>query len=111
MLICIGIALNKLTYSWDSFGEFLTITSTSVLFVVLLFLGAIQMETSTAGIERESLQETYQSSRDMSEFERATITKDIAEFNQKLVVLQYWNKTHLFGWFINDAVDGVEPIN
>lgn len=81
------------------------------IFVFLLFCHiAVQFNTATYATEREALQQTYEQSRELNEFERATVTKDIAEFNKQLAIDKYWNSTWMFGWWINDDVDNIEPI-
>ena len=61
--------------------------------------------------EREAFIETIEYSRDNQDrFEKAAITKEIAEWNKELAAAKYKNKTLYFDVYYDDRVDELEYI-
>lgn len=82
-----------------------------ILFVIaLLFAVITKFETASLPEERDALQMSYEDSREYSEFERLSITKDVAEFNRSLAKYKYWNDSWMISSWINDDVEDIEPI-
>ena len=42
--------------------------------------------------------------------ESAAVLKDIIDFNTSLAKMKYYNKTFLFGQYVDDRIESIEPI-
>lgn len=92
--------------------------------VGLIVIGAIALATiaicwpisyhaSLAEVERyHALKDTIELSRtaEISEYERATLTQKVAEYNADIASVKYWNENVLFDDFIADELAELEPL-
>lgn len=92
--------------------------------VGLSVIGAIALATiaicwpysyysSLAEVERyHALKDTIELSRtaEISEYERATLTQKVAEYNADIASVKYWNENVLFDDFIADELAELEPL-
>lgn len=61
--------------------------------------------------EREAFTQTLAEAREKgSEFERAAIVREVAEWNARLAKAKYDNANWLLGQYVDDRVDSLEPI-
>ena len=86
-------------------GGILTIT-----FIAVLYFNPISIKKVL--YQRDAFIQTIEDSRmgEMSDFERAAITKEIADWNEWLVGVQFNNKRWEGRIFIPDLIDDVKPI-
>lgn len=109
-LVAIGAILMR-TWDYDVLGVFMV-----VIFGILLLLHVVGLSLKSYNYgklieERNSFEMTLQYSRENSnQYESAAIAKEVIEFNRKLTVMKYDNKTWLFNQYIDDRIQDVEPI-
>jgi hypothetical protein len=115
-VLVIGIALLVLGLNADVLSATgLTITILAGLVLLGSLIGCIAgpMEDLSMFPEREIMQQTLDISRaNESDLERATITKDIIDFNKRLADKKYWYpiNSNWFGCFRDQSVLTLEPI-
>lgn len=61
-------------------------------------------------IERDSFESTLKLGRDNSNFETATLIREIASYNKKLEVEKYKNTLFFLKDYVDDRVDQLKPI-
>ncbi len=114
LLFGIGIALVSLCYDdfTEVIGAGLMATGGTVLFL-LAILGPYSYYSSLAEVERyHALKDTIELSRtaEISDYERATLTQKVAEYNADIASVKYWNENVLFDDFIADELAELEPL-
>lgn len=91
----------------QQFGIFLF----SVLLISnMVILPIFYNTTSSFCHEMESVQATVTNTRDVDNFENATLTKKILTYNQDIEKHKYYNNKILFDWYICDCVEDIETI-
>lgn len=111
ILLLFGAIMKKRAGQWK--GDHWIIWN--IVWALLLSLGimfvlVIRVDTATYKEKREALQGSYERARQLSDFERVSITRDIADFNKDLALLRYWNDTWMIDLWIDDVVEDIEPI-
>lgn len=94
-------------------GVTLTLIAGATLIICLIGCIAGPMNDRSMFPERQAIQQTLDASRENeSAIERATITKDIIDFNKKLADKKYWYpiNSNWFGCFRDQSVLELEPI-
>lgn len=112
ILIIVGVIISKKSeYAsvWDFTGNIISIIFGIILVATLITLPLSYYDTK-AEVERYyAFKETIENSRsgNMSEFERAALINEIANYNKKLASVKYWNDT-IFDIFIYDGLAELE---
>ena len=109
IMIIIGRIIANKFYD-DMLGDIITVSGWVISVILILIALLVRFDTATIEIRRNSLQESYTNARNLSEFERVEITRDIATFNKELAENKYWNESILFDWWIDDIVETTDPI-
>ncbi|WP_310876955.1 hypothetical protein [Priestia megaterium] len=121
MLFLIGLALSTvvfylLTVKLGNEGSDLDVFTfigamlSGVCLVVALIILPIQYNSGKAEVERyKALKVTIEESRksEISDIERAALTKKIADYNADIASVRYWNNT-TFGIYIPDELAELE---
>jgi hypothetical protein len=111
LFIIIGI----IWYKEDnySFGAMLITTIGGLLLVIeLIALPIIHIDYNNELINFKSAKQTIEYQRedkDLTQYERATLTENIVSYNSWLAKAQYWNKKQV-GFIVPDEVNELEPI-
>lgn len=81
------------------------------LFILLIVIPIQRFDVKANIQEYEAFKKTVQISRlnELSEYERAAITKDVADWNQWIARAKYYNNTFWFGVYWPNEVDKLEP--
>lgn len=82
------------------------------IFIVHLFLSLTKgVDYNSLLNKRVSIINSLDKAREISNnLESAAILKEIIDFNTKIADAKYTNKTFFFGQYIDDRVEGIEPI-
>ena len=114
MLLSISWLLLALKYDWETdVGAAIVTTITVVLFLINTFCVITGPVNTRADIkEFESAKLTIQQQREnkLSEYERATLTKEIVDKNQWLAKEQFWAKSLWLNWYYNPEILYITPI-
>lgn len=100
---------------WRDFFDFAKFFASLIggiaLFFAIVTFPFIHMSYK-AGIESYyAFEQTIEDARsqDISDYERVTLTKEVAEMNKWVKSSQYYNHT-IFDWYIPDEIDELELI-
>lgn len=117
-VLVIGLGVVGLMFFDDWEHEGLHFTSMVFTFIgggalaIMLLIAAINQLGGRGEVERyHAIKETIEISRseNISEIERAALTKEIIEVNAHLASAKYWNENG-FDIFIYDGVTELEPL-
>lgn len=89
----------------------IAIVSGIVLVISLIGLPISRLSDSNLSLKVDSYRTTLVNVRQMSEFERVALAKDILEINADIKQRQYWAHSKWYNWFHNiKVVDSIRPL-
>lgn len=100
------------SYSDAKFYSGLITMIVSVFFMFhVLFYHLQHLDYEMDRVKRETFQQTLNTSRELgNEYESATITKDVVEFNVSLARIKEKNTWRFIGQYIDDRYMNLKPI-
>ena len=114
MILSISWLLLALKYEWETdIGAAIVTTLTVVWFLINTFCVITGPVNTRANIkEFQSAKLTIQQQREnkLSEYERATLTKEIVDKNQWLAKEQFWAKSLWLNWYYDPEILYITPI-
>ena len=110
-LTTLGILISIKCYNYDFLGVIISFITGFCFICHIFFWSLAGYEYNKFVIKRKAFVETLEYARkNESQFELASITRDILEWNNKLASLKYDNNTFLLKDYIDDRVENLEPI-
>ena len=111
VLTGIGIYIATKSYNYDILGGVLAVVFGSWLVVHAILILTVSYDYELFVVKRNAFEKTLNDTRkNGNEYETAAIVKEVAAWNVKLAECKYDNTTLYFDQFIDDRVDGLEPI-
>ena len=112
VLLIAGIIINSKASELSGlevFAQILIVISGLLLLIHIIVWPVTHFETNVDIAKIEAFEITIEESRqNVSEFERAAILQDIAEWNEKIVTYQMCNKNWFLDQYIPDSVDDLK---
>lgn len=106
--------LLDIKYDWGTdLGAIVVVVLFGIWFVVnIICLFTCPAVTRSDISEFEAARITIQQQREnkLSEYERATLTKEIVDKNQWLAKEQFWAKSIWLNWYYDKKINNVKPI-
>jgi len=111
VLFVISYSIAKKSYYYGVLGIIICFSSGFYLLIHLLFWSLASYDYNKFITKRQAFVETLQFARkNKSQFELASITSEVSEWNKKLASLKYDNNTFLLKDYIDDRISSLEPI-
>jgi uncharacterized membrane protein len=111
VLFLLGIFIVKKTYDYEFLGIIICVCSGVYLLIHLLLWSISSYEYNKFVTERKAFVETLEYARkNESQFELASITREVSEWNKQLAALKYDNNVFFLKDYIDDRVMSLEPI-
>jgi hypothetical protein len=111
VIIAVGV---KLLNSWDfgMLGGLMAVFGSILLLIHLLCWGFVSYyDYNQFKTQRNAFEQTLKSARaNGNQYETAAIVKEVAEWNIKLASKKYDNTIWVFGQYIDDRIDSLNPI-
>lgn len=111
VLFVLGIFIVKKSYNYDFFGIIISFCSGLYLLIHILIWSLASYEYNKFVAKRNAFVETLEYARkNESQFELASITREVSEWNQQLASLKYDNNVFLLKDYVDDRISSLEPI-
>lgn len=110
-LTILGIAVAISSYDYGFLGAIIVLIAGIYLIYHTLFWSLASYDYNKFVTKRKAFVETLEYARkNENQFELASITREVSEWNQQLASLKYDNNVFLLKDYIDDRVTSLEPI-
>ena len=110
-LFILGFFIAKKSYDYEALGVVICFCSGFFLLMHVLFWSISSYEFNKFVTKREAFLETLEYARkNESQFELASITLEVSEWNQQLASSKYDNNVFLLKDYVDDRISSLEPI-
>lgn len=111
VLFVLGIFIVRKSYDYEFFGIIISFCSGVYLLIHILIWSLASYEYNKFVVKRNAFVETLEYARkNESQFELASITREVSEWNQQLASLKYNNNVFLLKDYVDDRISSLEPI-
>jgi hypothetical protein len=111
VLFVLGIFIVKKSYNYDFLGFIICVFSGIYLLMHILLWSTSSYQFHKFVTKRKAFVETLEYARkNESQFELASITREVSKWNKELASLKYDNNVFILKDYIDDRVMSLEPI-
>ena len=111
VLFIAGFLIVKKSYDYEVLGIIICFCSGFYLLMHVLFWSLSSYDFNKFVTKREAFVETLKYARkNESQFELASITREVSEWNQQLASSKYDNNVFLLKDYVDDRISTLEPI-
>jgi hypothetical protein len=111
VLFVLGIFIVKKSYDYEVLGIIICVCSGFYLLMHFLFWSFASYDYNKFVTKRKAFVETLEYARkNESQFELASITREVSEWNQQLASSKYDNNVFLLKDYVDDRISSLEPI-
>ena len=110
-LTILGIVVAIKSYDYGCLGTIIALIAGIYLICHTLFWSLASYDYNKFVTKRQAFVETLQYARkNESQFELASITREVSEWNQQLASSKYDNNVFLLKDYVDDRISSLEPI-
>lgn len=106
----VQIKVNKNQFADDTIPIIWLTISIIALVLSLITLQLCRNDDKSFMVKVQSYRRTIATQRQLSEIERAALTKDILEINATMADRQYWSKSKWIGVYYHNCIDTLKPL-